>query len=251
MHDTIQFLMLPDRRLAYQRQDASDNTKIGIIFLGGFASDMHGSKASFLATHCHQHNLPFMRFDYRGHGQSSGEFAEGTIGAWYEDALTVFDQLTQGPQIVIGSSMGGWLSLMLARDRPERVKALIGIAAAPDFTEDLMWARMTDEDRARLQRDGILHPPSAPPVESSPITWRLIEEARAHLLMREPMAINCPVRLLQGMNDAEVPHDYALRVMKAVTTEDVRVTLVKGGDHRLTRPQDLELLAQTIEEFVG
>ena len=139
---SVEFLTLADCRLAYQRQ-VTDKSKPGIIFLGGYASDMQGTKAVFLSERCAEHSISFTRFDYRGCGQSPGSFTDGTIGAWLEDSLAVFDRLTQGMQIIIGSSMGGWLGLLLAKARPERVKALIGVAAAPDFTEDLVWEKLT------------------------------------------------------------------------------------------------------------
>lgn len=243
-----EFFILPDRRLAYQRQVGSVD-RFGIIFLSGFASDMTGTKAKFLAERCASGNASFLRFDYRGHGQSSGNFTDGTIGAWFEDTLTVFDQLTTGPQVVVGSSMGGWLGLMLATKRSDRVKAFIGIAAAPDFTEELVWKNLSPKQRESLTRDGTIYDETAPPDERAPITLRLIEEARQHLLLDKPIPLQAPVRLLQGMRDTEVPWPYAQRIADAVTTDDVRITLIKDGDHRLSRPQDLEPLWETVEEL--
>ncbi len=246
---TLQFLTLPDRRLAYHRH-AGDNNKTGVIFLGGYASDMTGTKACFLADCCASRNISFLRFDYRGHGRSDGDFKDGTIGAWLEDSLAVFDQLTQGPQIVIGSSMGGWLGLLLALQRAERIKAFIGIAAAPDFTEDLMWDMFTETQRAQLARDGMIYDENAPPEERAPITLRLIEEGRQHLLLRDKINLQCPVRLLQGMADTDVPWRHAQRITEALTSHDARVELIKDGDHRLSRQQDLDTLWETVEEFV-
>jgi pimeloyl-ACP methyl ester carboxylesterase len=242
------FLILPDRRLAYQRQRGASG-KPGIIFMGGFASDMTGTKAGFLSDCCKNDDVPFLRFDYRGHGQSSEDFKNGTIGQWFEDALTIFDQLTEGPQIVIGSSMGGWMALMVALKRPERVKALIGIAAAPDFTEDLMWDLFSKEQRKQLLKDGVIYDENAPSDERVPITLRLIEEARQHLVLKEPLSLNCPVRLLQGMQDRDVPWTYASKVADTIVGDDVRITLIKDGDHRLSREQDLALLWQAVGEF--
>jgi len=239
------FLNLPDRRLAYQRLRGRANLP-GIVFLGGFASDMTGTKASYLARCCAEADRTFLRFDYRGHGQSSGDFRFGTIGDWFEDACAVFDRLTQGPQILVGSSMGGWLALMLARVRPGSVKALVGIAAAPDFTEDFIWENLTAMQRAQLTRTGEIADPTAPPDQQAPITFRLIEEARKHLLLREPLTVSCPVRLLQGQRDTEVPWQHALRIAEHIPHEDVRVTLIKDGDHRLSRSADLELLWETL-----
>jgi pimeloyl-ACP methyl ester carboxylesterase len=243
------FLTLPDRRLAYQRIDGLHG-RPSLVFLGGYASDMAGIKANFLAENCAKAGFSFLRFDYRGHGQSGGDFKGGTVGAWFEDTCAVFDQLAKGPQIVVGSSMGGWLALMLAMKMPERVKALIGIAAAPDFTEDLMWEKFTPKQRAQLKRDGMITDETAPPDQRAPVTMTLIEEARKHLLLRAPMKIICPVRLLQGVHDAEVPWQHAMRIMEKIMHDDVRLTLIKDGDHRLSRPQDLQLLWKVVEGLV-
>ncbi|MGE3624667.1 MAG: alpha/beta hydrolase, partial [Bdellovibrionales bacterium] len=226
-----EFLSLPDRRLAYQRLRGGSG-KAGVVFLGGYASDMTGTKAGFLAERCAGAGFSFLRFDYRGHGQSEGEFRDGMIGHWFDDACGVLDRLTEGPQILVGSSMGGWIGLMLARERPERVKALIGIAAAPDFTEDLMWLRMTYEQRARLERDGEIPDPGAPSGTALPVTRRLIEDGRQHLLLRSPLEISCPVHLLQGQHDDEVPWQHALRIAERITHDNVRVTWIMDGDHR-------------------
>lgn len=242
------FLTLADRRLAFQRQHGRED-RPGVVFLCGYASDMTGTKASFLAECCAAGNISFLRFDYRGHGQSSGDFSTCTIGDWFTDALEIFDQLTIGPQILVGSSMGGWMAMLLAMRRPERIRALIGIAAAPDFTEDLMWDKFSAAQRADLQQDGVIYDENAPPHERAPITLRLIEEARQHLILRAPIDIQCPVRLLQGMQDQDVPWDYAPRIAAAVTNPDVRITLIKDGDHRLSREQDLVLLREAVSEF--
>ena len=245
-----EFLSIADRRLAFQRQ-AGRNDRPGVLFLGGFASDMTGTKAGFLAEYCASRNFSFLRFDYRGHGQSDGDFKDGTIGAWFEDTLAVLDSLTEGPQVVIGSSMGGWLGLMLATQRPERVHAFIGVAAAPDFTEDLMWDMFSKEQKHKLKRDGFITEDNAPPGENAPITLKLIEEGRQHLILREPIPVSCPVRLLQGMQDRDVPWTYAPRIADTLQSENVRIQLIKDGDHRLSREQDLALLRQTVEEFVA
>lgn len=239
---TPDFLTLPDRRLAYQR-GSGDAQAPSIVFLGGYASDMTGTKASFLAERCAATHYRFLRFDYRGHGQSSGDFKDGAIGDWFEDVQAVVGQLTDGPQIVIGSSMGGWMGLMLAVQQPQRVKAFIGVAAAPDFTEDLMWAQLSADQRARLVHDGVIYDEG-----HAPVTLRLIEEGRQHLMLHQKMSLKCPVRLLQGLADADVPWQHAVRIADAIDHSDVRVTLVKDGDHRLSQPQDLDLLWQTVQE---
>lgn len=242
---TIEFLSVADGRIAYQRQ-VGDARKPSVVFLSGYASDMTGTKACFMAETCAAQNIGFLRFDYRGCGLSSGVFADGTIGTWFTDTLAAIDALTAGPQIVIGSSMGGWLALLLARARPERMRALIGIAAAPDFTEELVWNKLTAAQRETLMRDGKIQEDGA----HAPMTWRLIEEGRDHLVLRSPLAVPCPLRLIQGMRDTDVPWDYAPRLANHIMQEDIRVTLIKNGDHRLSAPEDLELLKQTAAEFL-
>lgn len=215
----------------------------GVVFLGGFNSDMTGSKAEFLAGWCEARGTPFLRFDYSGHGASGGRFVDGTIGRWAEDAACVIDALAPGPQVLVGSSMGGWIALLLARRRAPR--ALVGIAPAPDFTEDLMWAEFSSEVRATIERDGVWHRPSeygAP----YPITRALIEDGRRHLLLRAPLPVEVPLRILQGQRDPDVPWQHALRIAETVTGTDVRIHLVKDGDHRLSRPEDLALLGETL-----
>ena len=215
----------------------------GVVFLGGFNSDMTGTKAEFLAGWCEARGTPFLRFDYSGHGASGGRFVDGTIGRWAEDAACVIDALAPGPQVLVGSSMGGWIALLLARRRAPR--ALVGIAPAPDFTEDLMWAEFPPEVRQAIERDGIWHRPSeygAP----YPITRALIEDGRRHLLLRGALPIDVPLRILQGQRDPDVPWQHALRIAEVVSGADVRIHLIKDGDHRLSRPEDLALLGETL-----
>jgi pimeloyl-ACP methyl ester carboxylesterase len=233
--------------LAWERQAGSSPT---VVFLPGFRSDMTGDKAAALAAFCADRGQAMLRFDYSGHGASGGRFEDGTIGRWAEDALAVIDRLSGGKLLLVGSSMGGWIALLAALARPDRLAALVGIAAAPDFTEALMWQAMTFEERAALMRDGVLHVPSeygAP----YPITRALIEEGRTHLLLNAPIAIDCPVRLLHGQRDADVPWEMALRIAEQVTSQDVAVVLVKDGEHRLSRPDDLALLCRTLEPLFG
>ena len=242
---TVEFLSLADCHLAYQRQVGRKNAP-GLLFLSGFASDMEGTKASFFAQQCQELNLSFVRFDYRGCGQSEGLFAEGTIGAWREDSLAVLDRLTEGPQIIVGSSMGGWLGLLLAQARPERIRAWVGLAAAPDFTEDLVWDKMNEAERAVMQREGAWLPPDSSDVRSLPWRLNLIEDGRKHLVLRQPLALDFPVRLFQGMQDQAVPWRYATRLAEHITGEDVRLTLIKNADHRLSAPEELKLVWETV-----
>ncbi len=221
----------------------------GIVFLGGFASDMTGTKALALDAFCAATGRAFVRFDYSGHGQSSGKFTDGTIGAWCDDVLTVLDQLTQGPQILIGSSMGGWLMLLAALARPQRIHALIGVAAAPDFTEELMWDTMDETMRARLMKEGRIEEPSAYSEEPYVITRALIEDGRNHLLLKGAINIDRPVRLIHGQVDADVPFSVSLRLADHLVSSDVVVTLVKDGDHRLSRQQDLDRMIMAVDEL--
>ncbi len=220
-----------------------------VVFLPGFRSDFTGAKAQAVAAQCAAAGVGCLLLDYSGHGQSEGAFTDGTIGRWTEDALTLIDALTSGPLVLVGSSMGGWIALLVALRRARRVVGLIGLAAAPDFTEDLMWAAMMPAERARLRDEGVLLAPSAYG-EPTPITRGLIEDGRRHLVMTGPIAIQCPVRLLHGQRDPDVPWETALRLSDRLRSDDVQVTLVKDGDHRLSRPQDLALLAQTLAPFL-
>ena len=229
----------------------------GVIFLGGFNSDMTGTKAEDLSAFCAERGQAFLRFDYSGHGASGGNFAEGTIGRWAADAAAVLDALAEGPQILVGSSMGGWIALLLAAQRPGLQRAapawtlagLVGIAAAPDFTTRIE-AALPPEIRAVMARDGVWYRPSAYG-DPYPITRALLEDGRDHLLLHAPVPITAPVRLLQGQQDPDVPWDTALRLAAAISGPDVQVTLIKDGDHRLSRPQDLALLRRTLAALLG
>jgi pimeloyl-ACP methyl ester carboxylesterase len=222
----------------------------GVMFCGGFMSDMTGGKALALEAFCRARGQAFVRFDYAGHGQSSGRFEDGTIGGWTADALAVLDRVAQGPQVIVGSSMGGWIAVNLAMARPDRLAALVGIAAAPDFTEDLIWHDLPPEAQMRLETDGVIYEPSDYGDKPYPITMTLIHEARDHLRLRGEIAIDRPVRLLHGMLDPDVPWKRSLMLAEKLRTPDVRVVLVKDGDHRLSREQDLALLTRTVEELL-
>ncbi len=220
----------------------------GVVFLGGFRSDMTGTKAAYLAGWAAERGRAFLRLDYSGHGQSGGAFEDGAIGDWFEDARAALVALTEGPQVLVGSSMGGWIALLLARAMPERVAGLVGIAAAPDFTEDSMWAGFDPDQRAALLRDGQVTLPSEYAPEGYVITRRLIEEGRSRLVLRDPLLLPFPVRLLHGTADGDVPPDVALRLLDHATGPDIRLTLVKGADHRFSAPDCLTLIAGAIDE---
>ncbi len=224
--------------LAWARTEGRGPTT---VFLPGFRSDMTGSKALAIESWCRDAGRACLRLDYSGHGASDGAFEDGTIGQWTRDALHLIDQRTDGPLILVGSSMGGWIALLAALARPDRIATLVGIAAAPDFTETLMWDAMMPPERERLHRDGVLHIPSQYG-DPTPATLRLIEEGRRHLLLHAPIPIRCPVRLLHGQRDPDVPWETSLRLADRLESDDVRVTLIKDGDHRLSRTDDLAVL---------
>lgn len=234
--------------IAYRRRDGRTP---GILFLPGFNSDMTGAKAQALDAFCASSGRSFLRFDYYAHGASSGDFAEATIGRFRDDALAVIDRLAEGELVLVGSSIGGWLMLLVALARPERVRALVGIAAAPDATEDLMWQRMSFALRETLMLEGAVRVPSRYSEAGYLITRRLIEDARAHLVMRKPLEIRCPVRLLHGMADPDVPWQTSLNLAEHLPGADVQLLLVKDGDHRLSRDSDLDLLLRTVKPLLG
>jgi pimeloyl-ACP methyl ester carboxylesterase len=228
--------------LAWALQPGRDPT---LVFLPGFSSDMTGEKATDLVRYCASVGQAMLRFDYSGHGGSGGRFEAGTVSTWTRDALLVIDRLAAGKVILVGSSMGGWIALLVALARRERMAGLVGIAAAPDFTEALMWEAMTFAERATLMREGVLMVPSRYG-DPYPVTRALIEDGRRNLLLQAPIALDCPVRLLQGQQDPDVPWELALRLADRLAGADVRITLIKDGDHRLSRPQDLALLRRTV-----
>ena len=241
-----EYIDVDGRNIAYRHRDGDGP---GIVFLGGFASDMLGTKAEFLDDYCADRGLAYLRLDYSGHGESSGDFTDGTIGTWAADAQAVFDQVTKGPQIIVGSSMGGWIATLLARARPDRLAGFVGIAAAPDFTEDLMWADFDDDIKRQIMEDGVYLEPSEYSDEPTPVTRGLIEDGRNQLVLRSPLPITVPVRLIQGMQDPEVPWETAIRLANHIDGPDVDVLLRKSGDHRLSEPDDLDILARVLDSI--
>ena len=221
-----------------------------VVFLPGFGSDMAGAKADALAAWCAARGQGFLRLDYSGHGESGGAFADGTIGRWRDDALAVIDAASTGPVVLVGSSMGGWLALLVALARRGRVVALVGVAAAPDFTETLIWQAMApSEQRAMMARGSIAVPSAYGPPQT--LTYALIEDGRRHLLLDGPIALDIPVRLLHGQRDPDVPWETAPRLAARLAGDDVQVLLVKDGDHRLSRPADLALLFRLLGPLFG
>lgn len=255
-HSCLNFLNLgtpSDERAIAVRRDEGGGP--GLFWLGGFKSDMKGTKAEALSQWARENGRACVRFDYSGHGESGGDFLAGTIGRWLEESLAVFEAYAEGPQVVIGSSMGGWIALLLLRELRRRKKAgkasvagLVLIAPAVDFTEVLMWQRFPAKVKREIESNGVWSRPSDYG-EPYPITRALIEEGRNHLLLGAMIETGCPVRILQGVQDPDVPWNHAVALTSRLAQDDVVLTLVKDGDHRLSRPEDLERLIRAVGEF--
>jgi pimeloyl-ACP methyl ester carboxylesterase len=243
------FLTTPQtRHIAYHQTQGRGP---GVVFLGGFRSDMDGAKALHLQSWAEAAGRAFLRFDYSGHGRSHGTFADGAISDWREDAAAVLQTLTDGPQVLVGSSMGGWLALLLARDMGAHVAAVVGIAAAPDFTQAMWEQEFTDQDRIDLLKTGQVLRPSAYADEPYVITRRLIEDGRQNLLLDRDLILPMPVRLLQGTADSDVQPSVALALLDHCQCPDLRLTLVKDADHRFSTPDCLELITKTVEDVLA
>jgi len=249
MNETAGRLALPDgQEIAWRRVEGAGPT---VVWLGGFRSDMAGTKAQILAEWAEACERAFLRFDYFGHGESSGDFVRGgCITRWREDVLAVIDRLTEGPLILVGSSMGGWLALLAAVARPERVQAMVLVAPAPDFTEALMKPRFPANAVRALEVEGVWIERSDHDPDGYPITRLLIEDGARWSVLPGPLGFSGPVRILQGARDDAVPWTHAQELVGALQSEDVTFTLIKDGDHRLSRPRDLLRLVTTVEELL-
>jgi pimeloyl-ACP methyl ester carboxylesterase len=246
-----------ERRIAV-RQRQGDSP--GLMWLGGFKSDMGGTKAVALDRWAQEHNRAYVRFDYSGHGESGGAFTDGTIGRWLEESLAVFDACCRGPQVLVGSSMGGWLALLVAREvrrraptaappPPATLAGMVLIAPAADFTEELMWKRFPQTVRNEIESTGVWTRPSQYSEAPYLITRGLIEDGRRHLLLGGLIETGCPVRILQGVKDPDVPWRHAVELVSRLAQDDVVLSLVKDGDHRLSRAEDIERLLNAVAEF--
>jgi len=245
----------PKRTIAVRVRESKGPARgAGLFWLGGFKSDMKGTKAEALDRWAKEQGRAYVRFDYSGHGESGGDFTDGTIGRWLEESIAVYTGFTQGPQVVVGSSMGGWLALLLARELRQRTGAapmagMVLIAPAVDFTEELMWKKFPDATRREIETKGAWMRPSEYSEEPYPITRGLIEDGRKHLLLGGLIETGCPVHILQGVKDPDVPWRHAQELMSRFAHDDVVLTLIKDGDHRLSRPEDLERLINAVKEF--
>ena len=244
---TVHRLARPDDNyLCYHHTPGKENVP-GVLFLGGFQSDMSGTKATALEKYAQQNHVPFTRFDYYGHGLSSGDFQKGTISRWLDDSLAIVDQCK--PEILIGSSMGAWIALLVAKIRPQ-IKTIITIAAAADFTEDLIWQKFTTTMKEELLQKNIYYLASDYDEKPQPITLQLIEDGRKHLLLRKPLALSVAIHLIHGMKDKDVPWQTSLKLLETISNPNVKLTLIKGGDHRLAKPQHLDLLFSILSAFI-
>jgi len=234
----------PGTEIAYRKIDGRGP---GVVWLGGLRSDMDGTKAQYLADWAARQGRAFIRFDYSGHGSSSGRFEDGSIAAWRDDALAVLDELTEGPQILVGSSMGGWMGMLLAHARPERLAGMVLIAPAPDFTDVLMWDLMPEEIRRIIEEKGVWQFENGE--ESYPITKALIDGGRVCRVLDKNLVAGVAVRILHGMADRDVPWSHGAKLMDVIEG-DVRFTLVKGSDHRMSSPADLRLIEETLQALL-
>jgi pimeloyl-ACP methyl ester carboxylesterase len=233
--------------LAYEEVEGASP---GVIFLHGLMSDRGGTKARALAAHCAAKGYGFIRFDMFGHGDSSGRFEDGGVSRWTEDALAVLDHLTQGPQILVGSSMGGWVMVRAVLARAARVVGALGIAPAPDFTEDQMWRGFSADQRAKIMSDGVIEIPSDYGDGPYRISRHLIEDGRKNLVLTEDIPITCPVRFIHGQRDDAVPWQRSLMLAERITGKDVEVHLIKDGDHRLSLPHELARICAGLDELM-
>jgi pimeloyl-ACP methyl ester carboxylesterase len=243
---TTQYLKSDNKKLGYVK---TEGRSPGVIFIHGFRSDMSGEKALALEAFCKARGQQFIRFDCTGHGASSGEFADGTISSWKDDLLDILKRITDTPQVLVGSSMGGWLALLAALEMPEKVSGIIGIAAAPDFTERMVLERMTEEQCEELYKNGVIHVPSDMG-GTYPITLKLIGDGQKHLLLHDAIDIDCPVHLLQGMKDDVVPWEIALGINEKLKSKDVKCTLIEDGDHRLSTPENIAAITRTLDKML-
>ena len=233
--------------IAYQKHTGKTP---GIIFCSGFMSDMQSTKAKTIEEFCIKHGHAFLKFDYRGHGQSSGNVTECSVDVWLKDSLKLFDELTEGPQIIVGSSMGAWIATLIARERAKRVTGLLGIAAAPDFTEDLIWEKLSTAQKEQIKQGENLYFPSQYSEIPYTISPQLIQESRLHFILQGTIPIQCKVRLMHGLADIDVPWQKSLQLAEKIQSSDIELILIKDGNHRLVKEHNLQLIHNLLAELV-
>lgn len=241
------------RKIAVRRRPGNNP---GFVWLGGYRSDMAGTKAVALDEWCGENGLACCRHDYSGHGESSGKFSDGTISRWTEESLAVFDAFTSGPQILVGSSMGGWVALLMARELKrrgelDRLLGLLLIAPAPDFTHELMWPKLNEAQKNEIAEKGYLEEKSQYSDEPNIYTRALFEDGEKNRVLTGPIDLGCPVHIVQGQQDPDVPYQHAMKLAEHLPSDDVTVTMVRDGDHRLSRPEDIELLLRVAGNLAG
>jgi pimeloyl-ACP methyl ester carboxylesterase len=238
--------------LSYYKTSYKNSPKPGIIFLGGFKSDMNGTKAQAIASYASKNKYNFIKFDYSGHGRSSKNFCECSIDTWLEDTLLIIDYFAQDkPQILIGSSMGGWIMLLAALLRPEKICGLIGLAAAPDFTEDLIFNCLTEEQKKELLSNKIISYSNEFCQDSYPISLKLINDSRQHLILRNVINLKMPIRLIHGMQDVDVPYSTSIKIAELVESQDIILHLIKNAGHSLSEKDNLEIIYKNIDEMIN
>lgn len=241
-----------EQYIAYNKYKSNKKKAPYVIFLHGLMSGMEGTKALYLEEYCKKKEYNFIRFDNFGHGKSSGDFLDETIGSWLLGLEIVMNNIVESPPILVGSSMGGWISLLYGLKYPEKIKGIVGIASAVDFTENVIWRKLPPLLQTKMQNEGWLEVKLEDCTESYPISYKLIEEARNHLLFSfDSIQINLPVHLVHGIKDADVPYNVSMQIMEKLSSQNVVLKLIKDGDHRLSRPDDLEIIANSIENLIN
>lgn len=249
MSQTFQTLTIDsDQNIAFNVLEGDGPT---VLFLSGYRSDMAGTKAMALERHCRSRHQRYVRFDYRGHGQSSGLFESLTIADWFEDALAIVDGVVDGPVVLVGSSMGGWVMSLVARVRPDCVAGMVGISSAPDFTEQVIEPSLTDSERQTLTEHGVIYRPSEYSEQPYPITEALLQQGKMHGVLDSKFVVNGPVRLLHGTGDADVPYTLSIELATKMEGDDVEVTLIKDADHRLSGEKDLRRMTRVLDEVIA
>ena len=249
-------LIVNQQRIAYAHSPSGSNTDTAVMFCGGFKSSMQGLKAIALEHYCKQRSITFTRFDYSGHGESDGQFEDGDIGCWSQDALAIFDEVACKNHskriIVIGSSMGAWIATLLARQRSNQIAGLITLAAAPDFTEELLLPSLSDKQRAALKAGETVYLPSDYDDGSPyPISAKLITKSRSHRVLDKPFTLNAPLRLIHGTRDPDVPHSMSFKLMDTIESDDTILTLIKNADHRLSTDAELKVITDTLQSLLA